>query len=223
MRRMYALRHNPDFLQQLWRRAWPENVWDELLANGFPACASWMRIHVKVLIESETELAVPWEWLYGPFMRAPYDVLESVLGQRPSTQVGISLHRPAEGGKYQEVMLTHFLRGEEEQWEWEFETFSRQSHYTFCRDANAVALPDEQQQVAVTGSWCHKLPNADTPLWRVQQGCTSHPDGVTDGDCFYDHDHAIATASVDSRSSLDIDEADWTVDSISLLDSEKHL
>ena len=185
MLRIYALRHEPDFLQQIWRRAWPYNIWSELVANGLPASASCPRIHVKILIESKEKLVVPWEWLYGPFTRAPYDVLDNLLSEHEDYEVGISLHRRAEHGKYQEVMLTHFVQNSNGKFELEFITYSMQSHYHYPTDANAATVCEQKQQVAVTGRWCHRLPIADTPLWRAQQGCTEHPACMTSGDCLY--------------------------------------
>lgn len=127
MRRLYALRHDADFLQQIWRRAWPEDMWSELQANGLPASVYHTVIRVQILVESETNLAVPWEWLYGPFIRTPYDMLDNVLGQPSHTQFVVSLHRLAQRGRHQDIMLTHFLRNEEEEFEWEFVTFRFQS------------------------------------------------------------------------------------------------
>lgn len=118
-------------------------------------------------------------------------MLDHVLAQRPRTQVGVSLHRPAHGGRYQEVMLTHFVRNDEEQFEWEFVTFSRQSHYHYPGDLDVTLLGEGQQRVAVTGRWCDRLPNAQTSLWRAQQGCTSLPDCMTDGDLFYEADQGV--------------------------------
>ncbi len=46
-------------------------------------------------------------------------------------------------------------------------------------------LRDHQQCVAITGSWCRKLPIAGNALWQTQQGCTLFSDCMTDSDCFY--------------------------------------
>ena len=213
MRRMYALRHEPNFLEQIWQRAWPINIWSELVTNGLPASArqSCVRIHVKILIESDKKLVVPWKWLYGPFTRAPYDALDNLLGQHEDCQVGISLHRPAEHGKYQEVVLTHFVQNENGKFELEFITYSMQSHYDYATNADAGMLCEQQQQVAVTGRWCHRLPVADTPLWRAQQGCTDHPACMTSGDCLYEQERIMSCnckpGSVSSRSTADLSDS----------------
>ncbi len=81
MRRLYALRRDPDFLQQIWQRAWPADVRSELQANGLPAFVYHTVIRVQILVENETDLTVPWDWLYGPFTRTPYDMLDNMLGQ----------------------------------------------------------------------------------------------------------------------------------------------
>jgi len=67
-----------------------------------------------------------------------------------------------------------------------------------------VVLPDHQQRVAITGSWCRKLPIAENALWRAQQGCTLFSDYMTDGDCFYEM--SINTVNSVSESLSEIDE-----------------
>ena len=128
MRRMHAACGQKELLGSIWQQAWPTHVWDEFLQNGLSPTACCPVIHVKVLIESQDELVVPWSWLYGPFTRAPYDMLDCALDHRANTHIAVSLHRPAKDGKYQEVMLTHFVRNDADQFEWEFCTMSRQSH-----------------------------------------------------------------------------------------------
>ena len=218
IRRIYALRHDASVLEQFWRQAWPADVWSELLKNGLSAGAHHVLIHVKILIESQTELVLPWEWLYGPFTRTPYTMLDLMLAHRPSIQVGVSLHRPAHGGRYQEVMLTHFVRNYGEQWELEFETFSRNPDYAYLGDPDVILLCDGQQRVAVTGRWCDRLPKAETSLWRAQQGCTLFPDCMTDGDLFYEadkgvlsrHNTDISTASTACSLSSDVHDEELT-------------
>ena len=213
IRRIYALRHDANVLEQIWRQAWPANLWSELQENGLTGYGHGALIHVKILIESPTELVLPWEWLYGPFTRTPYTMLDHVLAW-PANYVVVSLHRPAHGGRYQEVMLTHFFRNDEEQWEFEFETISRQSHYFFPGDSEVTLLCDEQQRVAVTGRWCDRLPNAQTPLWRAQQGCTLFSDCMTDGDLFYEPHNLEGVLSQREIFLLDIDRPD--IDTINI-------
>lgn len=222
--RIYMLaQERPELLRQIWTQAWPANLWDELMVNG-PGSRGHSRrnfgdcdIRVRILLESKDRLLVPWKWLHGPFTRSAYDALDHVLAQNAWTRVVVSLHRPAAAGKHQEVMLTHFIHREEEQFEWEFTTYSQQSHYAYTT-ASYRTLPDEQQWVAVTGSWCvgDKLPAADVPLWRAQQGCTMRLNCLAEGDKLYNERSTCwdrlyvegsmsDSASVDSRSTTDLD------------------
>ncbi len=43
--------------------------------------------------------------------------------------------------------------------------FTRQSDYYYPTDEDAVMMPDHQQHLVITGSWCRKLPVAENALW----------------------------------------------------------
>ena len=186
LQRIYALhQQQPDFLQKMWRKAWPKNLWQELCANSLPEYQHILpdiTMHVLILIESKEALILPWQWLYEPFMRTFFDAVDGILGQKPGTVIVVSVHRPAAVGKFQEMMLKDFVRGEDgDQWE-----LGRESHYYYPTDQDADMFSEEQQLVAVTGDWCRdRLPSADHPLWQAQQGCTLHPTSVCIEDRLY--------------------------------------
>lgn len=68
-------------------------------------------MHVPILIESKEALILPWRWLYEPFMHTLFHAVDEVLGQQDDTLIVVSVHRPAAVGKFQEMMLTEYMRG----------------------------------------------------------------------------------------------------------------
>jgi len=91
LRRFYAISQRPDggvFMNELWRQAWPEALWSDVLSDGllcaWPAvhseahnmfnCSKWqieLCINVEVQISSDEPLQLPWEWLAKTLLYAP--------------------------------------------------------------------------------------------------------------------------------------------------------
>lgn len=141
---------------------------------------------------------MPWNWLnllvddaaggLRHHLSATAPQLPVELIRDGELKVEISLQRPAQADKMQEIMHKIFWDSTDFQSSW-YEDEEATDLYSVnpwevdhCLDELPWVLvtPINMQQVAITGSWCQVLPNALWPLWEARHGC--HAYGMTEGD-----------------------------------------
>ena len=190
LRRLYAISQQPDcedVVHELWRQAWPQALWSDLLCNGLPprlvipmtnaGIHAWntsLNISIKVQISSDEPLQLPWDWLAQTLLYAPAAGLRCHLEATAPQQLRKDLqeqrfaltdHWSMDLGTCIGVCLYRPAQADQLQ-----EIMSRRFH---C-DAECLRAewglyddPCYEQKVAITGSWCQALPNASCALWRA--------------------------------------------------------
>ena len=63
LRRLYAISQQPDpvhLVNEMWRRAWPETLWSDLLCDGMPEHwlddAPWINIEPQIASDEQLQL-----------------------------------------------------------------------------------------------------------------------------------------------------------------------
>ena len=112
LRRFYAISQQPDggdLMNELWRQAWPEALWSDVLSDGllcaWPAvhseahnmfnCSKWqiqLCINIEFQISSDEPLQLPWEWLATTLLYAPVAGLRYHLNATAPQQMQEDLH-----------------------------------------------------------------------------------------------------------------------------------
>ena len=210
LRRLYAYSQHPDSvypLEEVWKQAWPKTIWSDLLCDGMPytcRCAYHseplpvqLYINVVIQIASDEQLKLPWNWLTLLVDYAAGGLRHHLYATVPRLQeeygdgrlnVHISLQRPAQAGKMQEIMFKNFW-DTIEFWSFWYDAEEADDLYSVnpwevdhCLDELPWVLvtPINMQTVAITSNWCQVLPNALWPLWEARHGC--HACGLTEGD-----------------------------------------
>ena len=198
MRRIYASAGQPGFLNSLWKATWPQTLWQDVQLSFVPGSADWdyhWRIHgvVNILIESDKRLQVPWVWLsrqfLGTFFASLADVMKAGARANYFHSFKVSLYRPAKHGMFQRVMEKSFQCSRDNDDVISMQSFhshdSNESLESYNWHPDVVReplLPVQLQQVAVTGTWSHKLPNANCLLMSAHRG--SSFTGTVRGDRF---------------------------------------
>lgn len=198
MRRIYASASQPGFLSSLWKATWPQTLWEQLQLSLVPESADYhggIYGVVNILIESDKRLQLPWVWLsrqfLGTFFASLADVMKAGAGANylHTNCLKVCLYRPAKDGMFQRIMEKDFqCYGDND------DKFSIQSFHSYDSSESLNSdfwhpdvvrepvLPVQLQQIAVTGSWSHKLPNANCSLMSAHRG-TSFT-GTVRGDRF---------------------------------------
>ena len=131
LRRIHATSHQPVFINQLWRKAWPRSLWSDLMVDGmseaWPVLVRWgnheweskLYIHVTIQIASGEFLQLPWTWLalcllYGPAAGLTYYLNTNAPPQLQTQgkQYYVSLRRPAQATETQLVMYKTFIQSQ---------------------------------------------------------------------------------------------------------------
>lgn len=81
---IYDMSQQPALMNQLWRQAWPESLWSDLLADGLSEVwpvtftnydgyeeTSLLYIDIAIEIASDEKLCLPWDWLARCLLYAP--------------------------------------------------------------------------------------------------------------------------------------------------------
>ena len=210
LRRLYAISQQPDCVNtvnELWRQAWPQALWSDLLSDGMldhvDTWESPLHVNIEFLISSDEPLQLPWDWLALNLLYAPAAgfrhwlyVNAPQLQETPPTyfyphyrqhymSIHVGLHRPAHADQFQLIMYKT-LCGTNDFWssdEDADDACSIVSIVDYWPDLPTDVIyvkPTCMQKVAITGSWCQLLPKACEDLWRVHAGC--HVRGMTLGD-----------------------------------------
>lgn len=124
LRRIYTMSSQPGAMNELWRHAWPKSLWSDLLADGLSE--TWpvlevdhngyehqLHIRLRIDVASDEPLQLPWNWLAQYLLHTPAAALEHYLhaiDPQLSTWLfaEITLYRPAQAGRTQEVMFKSF-------------------------------------------------------------------------------------------------------------------
>ena len=211
LRRLYAISHQPDcvdIVNELWRQAWPEALWSDLLNDGMldhvetgesPPCIC---INIAIQVSSDEPLQLPWNWLalhllYAPaagfthwlYVHAPQlqklsseYILDAYFRHHHVMNVHIGLHRPAQADQHQ-LIMSKIMWHTSDFWSGDEDaddTRSVDSYYPDYPTDFVNVKPTFLQRVAITGSWCQALLKACEDLWRAHAGC--HVRGMTMGD-----------------------------------------
>ena len=211
LRHLYAVSQHPgnlDPVKEMWKQAWPKTLWSDLLCDGMPETCSGayhsgslqvaLYINIVIQLASNEQLKLPWNWLkllvdnvaggLRHHLSATAPQLPVELIRDGELKVQVSLQRPAQANKMQEVMHKIFWDATDFQSSW-YEDEEATDLYSVnpgevdhCLDEVPWVLvtPINMQQVAITGNWCQVLPNALWPLWEARHGC--HAYGMTEGD-----------------------------------------
>ena len=158
-------------------------------------------INVAIEIASDEKLCLPWDWLARCLLYAPAASLTYYLNasgplalQQQDKEYYVSLHRPAQAYQTQRVMYKTFGADD---WLWPLQHTVFEDTWSAEEDADKTCSkfarpfdclcnapiytrPIHRQQVAITGSWCQVLPDADRDLSCVHFGYDMA--GMTDGD-----------------------------------------
>ncbi len=112
LRRFYGISQRPDggdLMNELWRQAWPEALWSDVLCDGllcaWPAvhseahntfnCSKWqiqLCINVEFQVSSDEPLRFSWDWLAKTLLYAPVAGLRYHLNATASQQMQQDLH-----------------------------------------------------------------------------------------------------------------------------------
>ncbi len=112
LRRFYAISQRPDcvdVMNELWRQAWPEALWSDVLRDGllcaWPAvhseahnrfgCSKWgilLCINIEFQISSDEPLQLPWDWFAKTLLYAPAAGLRHHLNATAPQQMQEDLH-----------------------------------------------------------------------------------------------------------------------------------
>ncbi|KAL3160008.1 hypothetical protein ABBQ38_010395 [Trebouxia sp. C0009 RCD-2024] len=207
IRRIYQLASQPYFLERLWKAVLVPTFWAQVQAqclmhtedaNGQlghhledDAHHCDLQPCVNILLDSNKYLWVPWHWLSEAFLTTFAVAFEcgwqACGAVKPLHRLECSLYRPAEAGLFQNIMTllfydtcdSHTLQG-----------------FAYCDSDESVmrysddygipsgymVLPDHEQRVTVTGSWCRRLPESKWSLLGAHWGVIPH--GRVHGDRF---------------------------------------
>lgn len=183
--RIHTMSQTAGFLEELWRRTWPQKLWADLMADGMPELQPHLMLRggpysscvcVHILMASDTFLQLPWDWLKMALQCAPAAALTQNLnanGLQQNRTYEFTLHRPAQLGRTQEVMFRYFPHPQETLDELQDADDSRSvvSFDWLQQPASDVYVrPEHQQMVAVTGSWCVELPDAHEKAMACSSG-----------------------------------------------------
>jgi len=112
LRRCYAISQRPDgvdLMNELWRQAWPEALWSDVLHDGllcaWPAvhseadnkfnCSKWriqLCINVEFQVSSDERIQLPWDWLAKTLLYAPVAGLRYHLNATAPQQMQEDMH-----------------------------------------------------------------------------------------------------------------------------------